>query len=251
MNTRYAQADGGPPDDGMLAAEYVLGVLDAHAHRQARARVEADAAFARAVVGWESRLAPLVVAVEPVEVPAHVWPRLRTRLGWSPVQGARRDGLWNSIGFWRGATAAGFAAAAALAVVSVMRAPVPTPAPPPVATTPAPLRRMVTTLVDEAGRPLFLAAIDARSGRMTLTPVPTARDAQGRVPELWLIPAGQAPRSLGVVDTATAREIDVPVALRDSLATGSTLAVSLEPAGGAPRGAPTGPIIATGGIQRL
>jgi anti-sigma-K factor RskA len=68
------------------------------------------------------------------------------------------------------------------------------------------------------------------------------------VPELWLIPAGEAPRSLGVIDTTQAREIDIPADLRRALVSGSLLAVTLEPPGGAPHGVPTGPIVAKGGI---
>jgi anti-sigma-K factor RskA len=43
----------------------------------------------------------------------------------------------------------------------------------------------------------------------------------------------------------------VPATLRRELAVGATLAVSLEPSTGIPHAAPTGPIVAKGGITQL
>jgi anti-sigma-K factor RskA len=71
------------------------------------------------------------------------------------------------------------------------------------------------------------------------------------VPELWLIPPGEAPRSLGLLTVDKTQLVIVSKALLRALAKGSTLAVSLEPAGGAPQGVPTGPIIAKGGIEAI
>lgn len=84
-----------------------------------------------------------------------------------------------------------------------------------------------------------------------VVPVPAPADAQGRVPELWLIPPGEAPRSLGLVSIDKAHTVSVPADIRRALAVGSTLAISLEPQGGAPQGVPTGPIVAKGGIQAI
>ena len=78
--------------------------------------------------------------------------------------------------------------------------------------------------------------------------MPTAPDAQGRVPELWLIPAGQAPRSLGAVAINESQTVTVPEDVRAALVAGSTLAITLEPAAGIPHAAPTGAIIAKGTI---
>lgn len=264
MNTRNDAFDDDQPDDGsapppggdLRAGEYVLGVLDAHERQRAQARIEAEPAFAQLVDAWEQRFSAFLRGIEPVAAPAHVWPRIRTQLGWSPVAGAHR-GVWQSVGFWRGATAAAVAVAAAV-VVFVTQAPVPvptpTPAPVPVVAAPAPaptVARAVTTLAHDDGSPAYLATIDARAGTVQLVPVPAAADSEGRVPELWLIPEGEAPRSLGVVTTDKAHTIDVPDDLRRALTAGSLLAISLEPPGGAPQGTPTGPIVAKGGIQAI
>jgi anti-sigma-K factor RskA len=60
--------------------------------------------------------------------------------------------------------------------------------------------------------------------------------------------AGAAPRSLGLVTDASAR-LPVPAALRQG-AEGGSLAVSVEPKGGSPTGAPTGPVIYSGKLVR-
>lgn len=256
MNTpdpRYDEDAGPePPGADVQAGEYVLGVLDARERALVQAWIDTDPAFARLVAGWEDRLGPWFDSIEPVEVPAHVWPRIRTRLGWSPVEGGRR-GLWQSAGFWRAMTAV--AAAAAIAAVFLGRVPRP-PAPvtpPPVVVQPPPAEpaRPVTTLAREDGSPGWLASIDTARGVVQLVPVPTPADAQGRVPELWLIPPGEAPRSLGLVSVDKTQLVVVPKALLRALAKGSTLAISLEPPGGAPQGVPTGPIIAKGGIEAI
>ena len=232
-----------PPGPDLEAAEYALGVQDAVQRRRTQARIDSDPAFAAQVAAWEARLAGLFTGIAPVQPPPHVWPRIRTRLGWPAVTGAR-GGLWQSVGFWRAAAAAGLVLATVLAVQTARREV-------PELVTPAPLARSVTTLSLEDGTPAYLATLDTATGAILLVPVPTAPDREGRVPELWLIPSGEAPRSLGVVTTDKAQTVAVPAELRRAMTAGSTLAISLEPEGGSPVEAPTGPIIAKGDIASL
>jgi anti-sigma-K factor RskA len=232
-----------PPTDEVLAGEYVLGLVDTGERRAVQARIATDPAFARLVAEWEQRLGSLHAGIRPVEVPAHVWQRIRSRLGWSTP--AARAGLWQSIGLWRTATA--LAVAAALAAILVGRAPQRVPQQPPVTLQPA--TGPVITLASDAGAPGWLAAIDVSRSTMLLVPVPAPPDARGRVPELWLIPPGKAPQPLGLLSNDRSHAVVVPPGLRAALKNGSLLAVSLEPPGGAPHGVPTGPIVAKGVIQ--
>lgn len=253
MNIREHDIDGEPPSADVHAGEYVLGVLDARERRLAQVRVETEPAFGRLVADWERRFAALIAEIDPAAVPAHLWPRLRSRLGWSPVEGAQPRGLWNSVGFWR-ATAA---LAAALAVVALFfgRAPAPTPPPlvqqPPVQLPPAEAEptRPVTLLARDDGSTGWLATVDRRQSKVLMVPVPAPADAQGRIAELWLIPKGEAPRSLGLVSTQVAHSVPVPADLLAKLVAGATLAISLEPPSGVPHSAPTGPIVAKGGLS--
>lgn len=241
-----------PPNGELLAAEYVLGIPDAVQRRDLQARIGRDPDFAARVAAWERHFGALLDEIAPASVPAHLWPRIRARLGWPAVEGERQRGLWHHVGFWRGA--AGVATAAAIALVFVLRMPRPVAPPPPVVIVQppaAPAALPVTTLARDNGSPAWLASIDAAHGTVLVVPVPTPADAEGRVPELWVIPPGEAPRSLGLVSTERSRTLAVPKALLRALAAGSTLAVSLEPPGGAPHGVPTGPITATGKIEAI
>lgn len=234
-----------PPDDAVLAGELVLGVLNSQQRAAAQARAEADPQFARLVAGWERTLSPWLADARPVAAPAHVWLQIRSRLGWQATQA--RAGLWQSLAFWRGAAV--LASLAALFAVWVGRPqPVVTPAVV-VRQAAEPGAKPVTTLAHDDGSTAWLASVDAAHGTVLMVPVPHAADSQGRVPELWLIPSGKAPRSLGLVSTEKAHTVKVPQDVLSALGTGSVLAITLEPPGGAPAGSPTGPIIAKGAIR--
>jgi len=225
-----------PPEPGSLAAEYVLGVLDAARRREVETRIARDRAFAREVAEWQTRLAPLVARIEPVEPPLYVWPRVR-----NAVFGVERRSRFDDVSFWRWLTAgAGAVAAAALVFAFTTRTP---PAP----TVVAPL---VAAINLDDGKPAFVATIDRARGTMIVMPIAAVIPAE-KVPELWLIPPGDKPHSLGVVDIAHPVSITIPAALRDAVTLQAAVAISVEPRGGSPTGQPTGPVIAKGGIASL
>lgn len=243
-----------PPGDELLAGEYVLGVLDADARRQVEQRMRGDAGLARQVAAWEARLAPLLSEAAAMEPSAHVWPRIRTTLGWPAVQPAR-SGVWNSAGFWRAATALAIAAGVA-AVVIGLRAPSPIAGPGvPVVVQPPKTEEQaakpVVVLARTDGSPGWLATVDPSRTSILMVPVPTPLDASGRVDELWIIPPGEAPQSLGFVSNEKAHTIKVPPASRRALEAGATLAVTLEPQAGMPHAAPSGPVVAKGDIASI
>ncbi len=259
MNSHHSDETGeGPTGTDLLAGEYVLGVLDAATRAQARERIARDPGFARLVADWERRLAPLLDDLGGVPVPAHLWPALRTRLGWTAPDVVPVRGLWQNPRLWQATTA--LAASAALVAVLVARLPgtvapvAPVAAPPVVTAAPAEdagATRPVTPLLRDDGTPGWLASVDRRHGTVLMVPVPAPADAGGRVPELWLIsPAGQV-RSLGVVSHERAHTVTVPDPLRADLVAGAVLAITLEPEGGAPTGVATGPVVAKGDIALL
>ena len=225
-----------PPEPGSLAAEYVLGVLDAPRRRELEARIAHDRAFAREVAEWQNRLAPLVAEIAPVDPPLYVWPRVR-----HAVFGVERRSRIDDVSFWRWLTAgAGAVAAAALVFAFVATR---TPAP----TVVAPL---VAAINLDDGKPAFVATIDLARGTMIVMPIAAVIPAE-KVPELWLIPPGDTPHSLGVVDVAHPVSVTIPAALRNAITLQAAVAISIEPRGGSPTGQPTGPVIAKGGIASL
>jgi anti-sigma-K factor RskA len=69
-----------------LAAEYVLGSLDAAERADVEARRKADASLAGAIEAWQRRLGPLSEQVPGVEPPPHLFDSILSRI---PAQGSR------------------------------------------------------------------------------------------------------------------------------------------------------------------
>jgi anti-sigma-K factor RskA len=78
-----------------------------------------------------------------------------------------------------------------------------------------------------------------------------ALPASRRAPELWVIPAGGKPVSLGLVAARGSRDMAVAPATRALLAEGATLAVTMEDAATAPHAAPGSAPVAAGKITIL
>ena len=222
-------------DDHTLAAEYALGVLDADDRRSAEQRIAREPAFAAEVAAWEARLGPLADRVAAVPPPAHVWRNIERTL-----EGPPRPGLWHRAAFWRWWSIAATAVAACLIVF--VGATLLSPDKPLVATLEAP--------VAAPGGPVFVANYDPARDTMMVLPSNAPR-LQTQVPELWLIPPDGRPRSLGVIDASRPVTLRVPPELRALTIQEATLAITMEPPGGAPGGAPTGPVIAQGKLARL
>jgi anti-sigma-K factor RskA len=207
--------------DDALAAEYVLGVLSLSDRLSVQTRLKTDTAFAALVTAWENRLSPLNDAYEDAAAP-DLLPQIEARLFPAPAKPARRP----IFGWLTGALTA-----AALVIGAVVLLSPPTSAP-------------VIATLGEAEAPLrFEARFDGQA--ITVTRVAGSAAPQGQVQEVWIIAPDAAPVSLGLLpgDSLTVPYPQAPA--------GWTLAVSLEPEGGSPTGAPTGPVLAAGAITDL
>jgi anti-sigma-K factor RskA len=89
----------------------------------------------------------------------------------------------------------------------------------------------------------FVASISGDGRALVTRPLIQVGVQPDKALELWAIPrGGAAPRSLGVISSSGAT-----VVLRGQVLEGAeALAVSLEPPGGSPTGAPTGPVLYAG-----
>jgi hypothetical protein len=76
----------GTGDTDALAAEYVLGTLDADERTAAKRLLAEDAAFASKVKVWERRLGELHLMVEPVEPESGIWQRIKAKLPEPPPE---------------------------------------------------------------------------------------------------------------------------------------------------------------------
>jgi anti-sigma-K factor RskA len=198
-----------------------------------------DPAFRAAVEAWQARLAPLDDETPPLAPPADGWARIAAEIAPPRPPAPAPAGLWNSLALWRGLTAAGVTAA----VIAIAQ-----PSPPAVPGAPPPL--LVAALAGADGTPLLSAAYDPLRGAVVLTPA-TQRDDAGKSPELWVIEGSAAPRSLGVIDIKGPNAHVIPPQRLAGLQAGSVLAITMEPLGGSPSGAPTGPVVASGTLRAV
>ena len=224
----------------MIAAEYVLGVLGASERREVERRLAQEPELAAEVAFWEERLAGLADGAAPVLPPPEIGSQIEAILR---ARTARHASLWESLAFWRGfaIASAALAAASLTALVYIgLLAGGPTARAP-----------LMATIGAASGQPNFVAAVTASGDSLTVVPASLLTN-DPRAIELWLIPVGETrPRSLGLIQPGQPIRLQIPPDLAGRVTADATLAVSLEPAGGSPTGAPTGPVIATGKLTRL
>jgi anti-sigma-K factor RskA len=107
----------------------------------------------------------------------------------------------------------------------------------------------IAQLLDKSGQALLLVKLDGETGQMRVQSLQLPDSS--RVPELWVIPAGGTPHSLGLIGRSGTRDIAANAQNRELLRPGSVIAVTLEPADGAPHRAPTGDILGSAPLSML
>lgn len=237
-----------PEDEApdMAAAELALGLLDGDERAVAIRRVLAEPGFAHAVERWRAQLAALFDLWPEMPAPdvlARVEASIDRPYG-APVVAAlpRTPSRW-----WPALAVLSSIAAAALLVVLFTR-PVPLPpAPQPRVPVVAIAPTLVASLSPTSKGAPVTAVYDARAGAVRLTEAKLAGD--DRAAELWVIPAGGTPHSLGLLSPRGATALTLTPDNRVRIVGGATLAVSLEPIGGSPTGLPTGPVVAAGALS--
>jgi anti-sigma-K factor RskA len=222
-------------DDIALAGEYVLGLLDPAETANAQARAATDADFATEVEAWRERLQSMA-AGNDTPAPDYIWSGIVHALPTPTGQDTGRG----TLRIWQGLTAISMAVAAYLGVLNWTK-----DVPPEIDTPPT----MVAALGSEKGNAAITARYDAGSGELLLTPV--SLKTGELYPELWVIPADGKARSLGMMATDKPTQVIVTAEMRGYMAQGATLAITPEPASGAPSGKATGPVIASGKITTI
>jgi len=231
-------------NDNLRYAEYVLGVLDADARAAVAQEVQTTDEAAAAVALWQRRLMPLTDDLPSVPPAPYVWARIHDALQLDmPARVTPRRGLWNNLPLWHwlGLGASAVAVALIVVVVAPYRASTPV-----VATSSG---YMVSTIAQNNGVTGWTATMDLDHARMVVVPGAPAALADGHAPELWLIPAGGKPISVGIIRPDAPTTIALDPSLLKNLGPTALLAVSVEPIGGSPTGQPTGAVIAKGSIS--
>ena len=260
-------------DDIALAAEYVLGTLDADERAQVETLMSADKDFTAMVRSWEHRLGVLNQMVGSVEPRPEVWEKIRSAIGHSepqaplvlpetpapavvaPIVDQADDSnvirLVANAGRWRTIASVASAIAAALVAIIGVGLSMPDLLPDsmrPRARTqiveakapPAPVGsgQYVAVLQREGGSPAFILTVDDASKNFTVRRVDAPAEP-GKSFELWLISDKlPQPRSLGVIGASEFTARPVLSSYDAEMVKGATFAVTVEQAGGSPDGNP-------------
>ena len=215
------------PEDEALAAEYVLRLLDADDAQAFEARLSSEPNLRALVTFWEAEFANLSDDVAETTPSPAVKTRLLAEIAGEKTKAKRTWGRG-----WFALPMLAVAVVAAFFIVS------------PILLGPAFNPTLHATLISADGT-VHIEAGYSPDGNLFKVIPEEGTPAAGRDFELWVIGSGaDAPVSLGVIpaDQQSLFEITPEIA---ALIDGGTLAVSDEPEGGSPTGAPTGAILAT------
>ena len=207
-----------------LAAEYVLGTLRGPARRRFERWRSSSELVAEHCAIWERHLAPMAERLREMPPPAGTLAKIQRRLGLSQPPALR----WAS-------------ALAMLALLIALFAYWPA--------TRAPQPDRIAMISTPAGALQWRVELYAQRARLVmrspvLAPKPSARDY-----ELWALPTGGPPVSLGVMPVRGENSIALSDSQRRALARAAQVAVTVEPLGGSPTGHPTGPVVFVAPLQ--
>jgi anti-sigma-K factor RskA len=214
-----------------LAADYVSGAMRGGARRRFEGLMAADASLRRQVRSWEDDLYALIWAIPPVMPSKRVWRAIREHIRQKTPARAKSWG-WNGAYLWRLCSATLAAALIAMAVIQPLwpnRAQAP---------------QRVAVLQGGQGQAFLVIRTDASGNMYATTLENLTKMADGHALELWSMPPGGKPVSLGLVAANGLTRLTLP---KDA-GTIAKLGISLEPPGGSPTGQPTGPVVMTGDV---
>lgn len=240
----------------LIAAQYVLGVLSASARERVQTRMLREPELRDLVQRWERKLNPLAGLIKPEQVPPHVWQMIDAQINHRPASiqppapavitsttptTPANDQSWK---LWTGFSSA---VAAGLALFVILR---PEPTPQIIQSPPVVVQQVIRDLAvlsTSDNAPAWI--VRQQDQQLVLTDLSATAVPSDRDLELWSIQGSAAPRSLGVIKLKDGQAMLSQVQ-SDLISKDSILAISLEPTGGSPTGAPTGAVLYTGKIVR-
>jgi anti-sigma-K factor RskA len=235
----------------LLAASYAIGTLRGAARRRFETLAREQPGVRAAALIWQGRLSSLTELEAGARPDPAVWKRILNQIELDKEERAlllQRNaaaqaaasaprGWLGSLRLWLGAAAAGALATVMAVGVGVnlneqLRN--------------APAVRYVAVLSDDKSAASVLVTFDPKHQQLTLQRVGAYNEGPDKSLQLWALPPGSAPRSLGVLDQAPALHL---AAAESQVRAVPALAISLEPRGGVPseRG-PTGPVLFKGAL---
>lgn len=206
--------------DDALAAEYALGTLRGPARLNFENRLQSDGLLAKRVAEWQTLFSGLDSSIIPVIPPESVWKRISLSL---PV----RQRAPNHLLPW--------ALAACIGILSLTAW-----------YTLRPPQMMPLVVLSGTQQGQWVVSTDTDKKVLSITPLNTLTIAENKSYELWVIPAGKKPESLGLLKETEATRVELA---EGQIAPGATIAISLEPHGGSPTAQPTGPVLFVGQLK--
>jgi len=242
-----------PQERSAVAAEYILGTLDAADHAAVSAALADDDALRADVYYWQDRLLGLTRAAPPAELPPELWRRIEAGLpprvasdplaaspGQRDANAANQPDFWHRLAVWRAIAGAAVAATLVLAIVAGRP---PTPEVRYIAVLQAPDKTALAGWIVEATPGGQLRLVPTGAGAAMVVPA-------GRALQFWTKPEGAAgPTSLGLVAAGASREL--PAAQLPGLADQTLFEITLEPETGSPYDRPSGPVLFIGRALRI
>lgn len=231
--------DGGDSKRNALVAEYMLGLLPPAEHDRVQRLIENDAALQQERDFWISRFAALNEGYAETPVPDRLWAGIEAR-AFGDARTQAKTGWWESLLVWRTIAAGALAIAVAAIGFNLFQ-----PRPDVASLT----TQLVAALEEDGSNVKFVALYDG-TGQVRLTAL-SGDAAPDKDFELWAIQGGNNPVSMGVIPANQRSTVAISPELLAGWGEGSVLAITLEPKGGSPSGAPTGPIVAKGAVQQI
>lgn len=209
-----------------IAAEYALGLLSPEHAKAFEARMKEDPMLQQEYVYWAEHFSSMSEQWQEHVPPAHVKQQLEQQLFSTKAdnvtqlraKSSRRSPIW------------------AIAAAVILAIGIWTFVPPSFEAT------YQTHLVASESDVIIDVLVDADNKQLRIIPKQGKPAINGDY-ELWVAIGDGAPMSLGVLDLSEMREVSLDVPWLSGL-TNAHMAISHEPKGGSPTGAPTGPVIA-------
>jgi anti-sigma-K factor RskA len=208
-----------------LAAEYVLGTLRGPSRRRFERLCASSAAARGAMHRWEDDWSVLSRSLRPIQPSERVWANV-SRQVFGAHSAAPRVSRWRT---WQ------LAAAASLIAVALIVGLIVHEQPPPLQT--------IAVLGTDDAHPLWRIERRKELAALTIRVLGPVQRQPGKAYELWALPRGGQPVSLGLLPAGGTYERTLNAAQRAALLAADKVAVSVEPPGGSPTGSPTGPVI--------
>jgi anti-sigma-K factor RskA len=245
-----------------LAASYALGTLKGPARRRFEVYARQSATVRASMLLWQERMVAMMELTAPLTPSPNVWKRIENALTQelqaqrlarnaeqqSSLLQATVERLRSALGWWRGGALAGALATVAAVTVGLQSS---RSLDAQVGQLTAQLKssqqmQYVAVLSDDKSTASMLVTFDAAKNSLTIKRVGGYQEASDKSLQLWALPTGGGPQSLGVLGGDKVIQLATQA---QQVVTVPMLAISLEPKGGVPSATgPTGPVLFKGAL---